>query len=444
MRRATFVFILVLAALSGHADQSVSPRIAALESELKAGVAGACERFWSDVEQRGTPLVEPVERDGMNVLVTYLWRGRPGDHGVVVLGDGTPGDPKENQLTLLAGTDVWHRTYRYRGDARFLYALSPNDALTPLTSVAPSELGKRLATVQPDPLNPHRWAGPMPMSVASLPGAPAQPWLDRRPGVANGRVSETRIQSAILANERSVWIYTPPGYGEPDVDYGLLLLLDGESYLRPEAPGPAILDNLIAGKRIQPVVAVGIGNVPGKRTTELTCNEAFARFLAEELVPRIRASFRVSRDPHRTVIGGSSFGALTAAFGALRYPGVFGNVLSQSGSYWWKPAGDSEFEWLTRLYSEGPRQRVRFYVEVGLMESSQFPDGRPTQVAANRRFQNVLRSRGYQIAYSEFNGDHSMLNWRGSLAVGLMELLGRAEKPPTPFPSAGYWPRSPA
>lgn len=431
MPRATFVCILFLAALSGHADQLVSPRLAALESELKAGVAGACERFWADVEQRGTPLVEPVERDSLNVLVTYLWRARPGDHNVVVLGDGTPGDPKDNQLTLLAGTDVWHRTYRYRRDARFHYALSPNDALTPLASVSPSELGTRLATVQPDPLNPHRSAGPMPMSVVSLAGAAAQPWLERRQGTPSGKVSETKIQSAILANERSVWIYTPPGYGETDADYALLLLLDGESYLRPEAPGSATLDNLIAEKRIQPVVAVGIGNVPGKRTTELTCNDAFARFLAEELVPQVREGFRVSHDPHRTVIGGSSFGALTAAFAASRYPGVFGNVLSQSGSYWWKPAGHSEFEWLTRLYSEGPRQNIRFYAEVGLMESSQFPDGRPTQIAANRRFQNVLRSRGYQITYSEFNGDHSMLNWRGSLALGLIELLGRAEKPPS-------------
>jgi len=164
--------------------------------------------------------------------------------------------------------------------------------------------------------------------------------------------------------------------------------------------------------------------VPGKRTVELTCNPAFAQFLAEELVPYIRDRYRVTHDSHHTLIGGSSFGGIASSFAALRYPGIFGNVLSQSGSYWWKPATDTQFEWLTKQYSEAPHANIHFYTEVGLMENSKFPDGRPTQLAANRRFRDVLRAGGYPVDYSEFNGDHSMLNWQGSLANGLIALLG--------------------
>jgi enterochelin esterase-like enzyme len=418
-----------MAAFSAQAQ--VSPRLAALEKDVSLHVTGAVENFWSEVQQQGTPIVESINDDNLNVLVTYLWRGRSDDGRVVVLGDGTPGDPTNNQLALIPGTNVWYRSYRYRKDARFNYSLSPNDALTPLANLPPSEIAKRFSTVQSDPLNPHRSAGPSPMSIVSLPDAPPQPWIVKHNSVAAGTVTELKLQSKILANERSIWIYTPPNVSKTAAPPDLLVLLDGESYVRSGAPAPTILDNLIAEKRLRPVVAVGVGNLPGKRTVELTCNERFAEFLAQELVPFVRERYWVTGEARHTAIGGSSFGGLAAAFAALRFPGVFGNAIAQSGSFWWKPADESQFEWVARKYAESPYRDIRFYVEVGLMENSRFPDGRPTQLAANRHLRDVLRSRGYRVSYSEFNGDHSMLNWQGSLATALIELFP-ASSPPTP------------
>jgi len=37
----------------------------------------------------------------------------------------------------------------------------------------------------------------------------------------------------------------------------------------------------------------------------------------------------------------------------------------------------------------------------------------------------VLKAKGYPIVYSEFAGGHEYLNWRGSLADGLIALAGR-------------------
>jgi hypothetical protein len=34
----------------------------------------ALDKFWQEVEQRGTPLIEPIEGDDKNLLVTFLWR----------------------------------------------------------------------------------------------------------------------------------------------------------------------------------------------------------------------------------------------------------------------------------------------------------------------------------------------------------------------------------
>jgi enterochelin esterase-like enzyme len=53
----------------------------------------------------------------------------------------------------------------------------------------------------------------------------------------------------------------------------------------------------------------------------------------------------------------------------------------------------------------------------------------PDQRDTNRRFRDVLNSKGYAIDYREFNGNHTYLHWRGSFGDGLVSLLrGAAER----------------
>jgi enterochelin esterase-like enzyme len=46
----------------------------------------------------------------------------------------------------------------------------------------------------------------------------------------------------------------------------------------------------------------------------------------------------------------------------------------------------------------------------------------PEQLDTNRRFRDALTQRGYAVAYSEFNGNHSYVGWRTDLARGLQAL----------------------
>lgn len=48
----------------------------------------------------------------------------------------------------------------------------------------------------------------------------------------------------------------------------------------------------------------------------------------------------------------------------------------------------------------------------------------PTLLAANRNFRDTLLSKGYPVHYTEFNGNHGLLNWRGTLASHLIALVG--------------------
>lgn len=48
----------------------------------------------------------------------------------------------------------------------------------------------------------------------------------------------------------------------------------------------------------------------------------------------------------------------------------------------------------------------------------------PEQLETNRRVRDALRANGYNVLYREFNGNHTYLQWRGSLADALIGLNG--------------------
>jgi enterochelin esterase family protein len=319
-----------------------------------------------------------------------------------------------------------------RRDARFTYQLSVNDPLTSVRELRTiEEWMTRSAGWRLDPLNPRRFPSyPAPLSVVELPGAPAQPWVAERAGVPRGQVQARKIKSLILGNERIVWVYSPPedadrgiSGGEADkTPPGLLILFDGGAYTG-WVPTPTILDNLLAEGRIPPLLAVFVSHPAGARDSELCCSDPFTRFLTEELLPWLRRDFTVTSDPERTIIGGSSYGGLGAAYAAFRHPEIFGCVLSQSGGFMYTPAGESEPEWLIRQIEASPKLPIRFHLDCGLMEDRPLADGAPSILAANRRLRDVLLAKGYRVDYLEFNGGHEYLSWRGALADGLIALL---------------------
>ena len=105
-------------------------------------------------------------------------------------------------------------------------------------------------------------------------------------------------------------------------------------------------------------------------------------------------------------------------FAGLKHPGVFGDVISLSGSFWWKPEGEKDGEWLTGLVETTARVPIHLYLEVGLMESYS------VQVAANRHMRDVLTDKGYRVGYAEYDGGHAFLNWSEGMVNGLRYLIG--------------------
>jgi enterochelin esterase family protein len=407
-------------------ERYFSPRIQALEKDVLAGNKDALNQFWNRVSRDGTPMVEPLAGDTGGLLVTFLWRATfPISNVLVFWNPYATEHPEDFRMSRLRDTDVWYKTIRMPMGARFVYQLSANDTLTR------SPNAQRFATAQADPLNPRRRpADPNitkyeAVSLAELPGASPQLWVERRADLPSGQLHQHRMVGQNLGNERAITVYAPPGFQKQGTPYPLLVLFDADTY-QTDVPAPTILDNLIGEKKIAPTVAVLV-NYPasGGREAELFGNLDFADFVSKELVPWMAREYNVATEPQRNVIGGLSAGGFAAAFIGLHHPEHFGNVLSQSGAFWWAPDLDkgAERNALAREYASSPRRNLRFFLEAGVFEND--ISGVGGQILEhNRHLRDVLRAKGYEVHYQEFPGGHDRLTWRGSLAEGLLSLVG--------------------
>jgi len=389
------------------ASDNSSPRVAQLRKVVAEHQAGAVNSFWEEVRKTTTPLVEPVQGEPQYSWVTFLWQAKENTVNVAVI-DGVAGgiggfDPSKNLMTWISGTDVWYRTYKVRNDAAFTYWISPNDSLEMLG------LAPRRSKPQADPLNP-RSSGPQ--SYLELPAAVTA----GESTAPAGRSEVTKIVSALMKNERPAIVYTPPRYEPSGTNYPLLVMLDGPAFAS-LVDTRAILDRLIAEKKIPPMVALFVGQTtPENRNAELSCNDVFVDFLAKEVVPWMRDKYHAGNDPANTIVGGSSLGGLAAMFAGFRHSGVFGNVISLSGSNWWAPTGDGEPSWLTRQLAASPALPLRISMSVGLMEVHD-------QLDTNRHLRDVLIAKGYSLRYAEFNGNHGYVSWKSDLPKRLVDLF---------------------
>jgi enterochelin esterase family protein len=396
-----------------------------LKRLVQGGNRGAVDRFWQELKTAGTPLVEPVPGDKGHVLLTFVYRGGESVKGVVLTsGLAGRGNEAERALLRLPDTDVWYTTYWIRSDLRFSYGFVPNG------DPAADHRNSRVR----DPLNPKRCEPFVDLggSVVELPEASAQPWTAPGPAAPAGRLDRVQVSSKALNQRRSAEVYTPAGYDDKGPDrYPLLICFDGPVYSSPKfAAAPTTLDTLVARRRIPPLVAVFVTQ-SANRNRELSNDRAFLDFVADELLPEVRRRWRVTADPARTVVCGSSAGGLAAAFAAYSRPDVFGNVLSQSGAFWLgKGRDDPGREWLTGRFEASAKLPVRFVLQVGIMERHPTPQNGPSILRTNRHLRDVLTARGYEVHYREIAGGHEPLSWCGGVADGLIQLLG-TEAPAT-------------
>lgn len=186
------------------------------------------------------------------------------------------------------------------------------------------------------------------------------------------------------------------------------------------------MDNLIADKAIPPMRVVFVNPPrPSLRGKELTPNKAFADMLANELMPWLCDAHSICPTAENTVLSGSSFGGLASTYIALAHPERFGKVLSQSGSFWWKPQDsetqlDNQQSWMSQFVTNNSKKNIRFYLNAGVFETE---PKNASIYQTNRNLFNTLKEKGYPVTFKRVASGHDYYSWRVMLADGLTTLF---------------------
>jgi len=169
--------------------------------------------------------------------------------------------------------------------------------------------------------------------------APAPAGFDAKRDVPAGNVELVEYDSKSLSIKRKMQIYTPPGYSK-ELKYPVLYLLHGagddETGWQIKGKASIILDNLLAEKKIVPMVVVmpnGFASAQG-----LSRNEAFESDLLKDIIPYVESHYSVRADRQSRALAGLSMGggqALRVGLGHLdvfAYVGGFSFAVGRQGS----------------------------------------------------------------------------------------------------------------
>ncbi|MGI9500054.1 MAG: alpha/beta hydrolase [Geminicoccaceae bacterium] len=344
---------------------------------------------------RDFPLNEPG-------FVTLAWRGRAGHVDLVRwIRSGVDRVPFQH----LAGTDLWLLRLPAKDGGRFEYKL------------AIGHHGGEDWIV--DPLNPARARDPFGENSVCRTFGYARPDWSMPQGAPAGRIETIHMPSEAFGETREERLYLPHGKAAGQ-SLPLLIIHDGDDFVT-YADLSVSLDNLIAAGDIPPVMAALVQT--RDRMDEYARGRRHARYVVQELLPVLVQHHHVSTKPQERLLLGASLGAVASLATAFRYPGVFGGLVLQSGSFILDPRALDErphpvFHRIARLVQVLRRApelpTTRAFVSTGELEGL---------ADENRALATFLRERGVDVLFKSAWDGHHWHNWRDRLRDGLRWVL---------------------
>jgi enterochelin esterase-like enzyme len=344
---------------------------------------------------RSFPIVE-------GTTVTFVYRGRA---DAVRLQHWIHGLPSSQPFTPMNGSDLWLLSLQIPERSRLEYKIEVD-----------SDGDRRLIN---DPLNPLISRDPFgENSVCHGAGYAVPEWTLRDPEVREGRIEEIAMDSAAFGRTRPVLVYLPARF-RPTRRYPLLIVHDGTDYLNYSSL-KTVLDNLIHRLDVAPLI-VALTRAD-ERLVEYADDARHARFLAAELLPAMEARYPLIGRPAARGLMGASFGAVASLAAAWRNPGLFGQLLLQSGSFAFTDIGthqrgprfDPVVAFVNAFRDNPGRPAERIFVSCGTYESL---------IYENRSIVPLLERTGMQVRYVEARDGHNWENWRDRLRDGLSWLF---------------------
>jgi len=221
--------------------------------------------------------------------------------------------------------------------------------------------------------------------------------------VPHGDVRQVYYFSSTTGTTRRMHIYTPPGYNKSTESLPVLYLIHGggETDIHWINFGKAnfILDNLLAEKKIKPMIIVlPNGSVP---------YETFTKDLLNDIIPYVESEYRVKTGKSNRALAGLSMGGLHTLntgipnSGMFEYLGVF-----SSG---WFPQDLPDKEKMVQNSAKEFTENVKlFWISQGGKEDIAWEN--------NQNMLKLFDKYGIKYQYSEMAGGHSVYVWRYNLA----------------------------
>ncbi len=229
-----------------------------------------------------------------------------------------------------------------------------------------------------DPRNPRRSYSPFgSLSVCFAHGYTTPEWTQPDPAAPRGTLTDLVVDSRALGRDCNVTIYLP-------------------------ATVVAFLH-------------------PKDRLTEYADSPGHARFLADELLPRLADDYPLTGQ--RCLLG-ASFGAVASLSAAVRSPGTYASLVLLSGSFVFTKGGADHgggpvFEPVIRFVNAYRRQPTRVADRLFLSCGAYEP-----LIVRNRAMRPVFESTGMAVRYVEARDGHTWENWRDRLRDALSWAIG--------------------
>lgn len=270
-----------------------------------------------------------------------------------------------------------------------------------------------------DPENQHQqWSGVgggSPNSELRMPDWKEDEELQSK-NIAHGKIkNDVLFNSKTLDYQITYSVYLPAGYealGKLPVAY----VTDGYEYMHPQLGNMiTVLDNLIAEKKMAPIMAVFVDNREpvnrqnNRRMKELAMSAIYLDFFVKELIPEIEKNYPAAADAKKRAIIGTSMGGLTATYFAFTRPDVFGLAGVQSPAFWTKPQ-------IYQLCNNPANPTMKISMTTGLINDTS---------KESRKMKDILEANSCQYHYREVNEGHSWGNWRNLIDDVLVDLFGK-------------------
>jgi enterochelin esterase-like enzyme len=271
--------------------------------------------------------------------------------------------------------------------------------------------------------------------MADLPGS----------GALGAQIYWHDVESEFLEESRNVVVWLPPGYeGNSDRRYKVIYMTDGENLFDPRIASwgvdwgidEAMMRGVAAGS-FEPAIVVGAWSSAqrGLEYSPWHGGPAYARFLIEELMPRVNDEFRTLQGPANTFAMGSSMGGLMSYHLVKEHADVFGACGCVSSHFALSPQNYADFFAAEEQADTTPYvvsdiaggtllpSGGRFFFDYGTesLDSTYHKDHEPVRAW----FLDQGRIDGEDFKMQKYSGaDHSERAWRARVLDQLEWLLG--------------------